>query len=481
MSGEERGSGRGGSCDPVGGGYTIFLDEERIRSFFEEGDFSSAGELEHFREVGAQVEKRVKEGSGASFLALSIGEERVSRDFAVLEIAHILAKHGKTVLVVDCDFLHPGLSGVVENIEEHGFLDLLLYGSSLKTVARPVGIDGMSVTGSGSFPVSRTIPFALKEFSKIKEYLRSKHDVVIYCSTFETEDGKINPLASLVEGVILCCRLEEMPEGELQRRLGRMTSEKVPPIELVCFCGRKEQAAQEAPPARAGERKIETPAVAPAGAGPSRAPEASAVPLLEKSEDLEPLGEEPKGRVNIPRMVVIGAGILVAAFAIWWAVISRTAQDVRPQGDTPPAAEQPAVAGADTGGVLPAPAAGESLGVGTLAAADSAAERVAEPVAETATPSPGTVAAGAPAQTARYAIHTSSFKVMERAENEKAYLEKNGFAARIVEVDIGGEKWLRVFVGAYATMDEASKARLDLLGLSRVGYARIVAYENPAR
>ncbi|MDD4856777.1 MAG: SPOR domain-containing protein, partial [Candidatus Krumholzibacteria bacterium] len=74
---------------------------------------------------------------------------------------------------------------------------------------------------------------------------------------------------------------------------------------------------------------------------------------------------------------------------------------------------------------------------------------------------------------ALFTIHVASFKEMSRAEVEKAYLEKNGFPARIVEVEIKGEKWLRVLVGEYATMDDAAKTRLDLLGLSRIGYARI--------
>jgi len=251
MSGEERDAANDRFCGAVGGGYTIFLDEERIRAFFDGGDFSSSGELDRFNEIGAQSEKRVREGSGVSFLALSLGEKRMSRDFAVLEIAHILAKHGKTVLIVDCDFLQPGLSGIIENIEEHGFLDLLLYGSSLKTVAKPAGIDGVSVAGPGSFPVSRTIPFALKEFTKIKEYLRSKHDVVIYCSTLMTEDAKVNPLAGLVEGIILCCRIEEMAEGELERSFASVKAESISTVELVCFCGEKKSASLPAAPARA--------------------------------------------------------------------------------------------------------------------------------------------------------------------------------------------------------------------------------------
>ena len=152
MTGEDRGNAKDESCEAPGGGYTIFLDEERIRAFMAAGDPSSASELDHFNDVGAQLEKRIKERSGAVILALSAGEKGISRDFAVLQIAHIIAKHGRNVLIVDGDFLHSGLSGLVENVEEHGFLDLLLYGSSLKTVARTVGIEGVSVAGTGLVP-----------------------------------------------------------------------------------------------------------------------------------------------------------------------------------------------------------------------------------------------------------------------------------------------------------------------------------------
>jgi cell division protein FtsN len=70
---------------------------------------------------------------------------------------------------------------------------------------------------------------------------------------------------------------------------------------------------------------------------------------------------------------------------------------------------------------------------------------------------------------------------MSRAQNEKAYLEKNGFAARIVNVDIKGQAWLRVLAGEYATKEEAAKARLDLLGLKEIGYARVVTLEEATR
>lgn len=486
MTGDERGKVKSGSCDAVEGGYTIFLDEERLRAFMEGGDFSSASELGHFKDVGAQIEKRIKERGGAAFLALSAGEKRISRDFAVLQIAHILAQHGKSVHIVDCDFLHPGLSGLVENLEEHGFLDLLLYGSSLKTVARPAGIESVSITGAGSFPVSRTIPFALKEFEKIREFLRAKHDVVIYCSTLYTEDAKINPLAGLVDGIVLCCSIEDMPEGELQKNLKALGAEKVPPVELVCFCAKRGQAA---PAKRIVEKEMEEPAIALAKETPPRKAEAIALPMIEKTEVLEPLialEPEKQSRVNIPRVVAIAAAIIIVVFVVWWAMINRTVREKEPRGTTTGVVAGNTETGAGANEASPAVSRLESLGI--AAASDTAPSTPRDERSDRTVPPPtgtealrpplerktsDTLKARVPSGPAVYTIHVASFKEMSRAEVEKAYLEKNGFAARIVEVDIKGEKWLRIIVGEYATMDEAAQARLDLLGLSKIGYAQI--------
>jgi septal ring-binding cell division protein DamX len=492
MTVDERGKITGGPCDPVKGGYTIFLDEERMRSFLEGGDFSSGSELDHFMDVGAQIEKRVKERGSASFLALAIGERGISRDFAVLQIAHLLAKHGKSVLIVDCDFLHPGLSGLVENIEEHGFLDLLLYGSSLKTVAKPVGIEGVSITGPGSFPVSRTIPFALKEFGKIQEFLRTKHDVVIYCSTLYTEDAKVNPLASEVDGIVLCCRIEEMGEGELEKNLKNLGAERVPPVELVCFCAKKEQAATVAAAKQTFGQKVEEAMISVARKTPPGEKKPLAAPVIGKSEELEPLEAGKRSPLSIPRLAGIAGAVFVVAFIVWWMVISKTVREQEPQGRQAAVAEQQESSGQAASTV---PVAAESLAAGqTAEGEETAAERLgAEGVETTSAMKTGgparpgayggadTLTAHAPAGPARYTIHVSSFKEMSRAEVEKAYLEENGFSARIVDTDIKGVKWLRVFVGGYATMEEASKARLDLLGLPKIGYARIVARDNEAR
>ncbi|MCX5754304.1 MAG: SPOR domain-containing protein [Candidatus Krumholzibacteria bacterium] len=483
MTGEDRGYAKNDSCEAAGGGYTIFLDEERIRAFMAAGDPSSASELDHFNDVGAQFEKRIKERSGAVILALSAGEKGISRDFAVLQIAHIIAKHGKNVLIVDGDFLHSGLSGLVENVEEHGFLDLLLYGSSLKTVTRAVGIEGVSVAGPGSFPVSRTIPFAMKEFEKIMDFLRTKHDVIIYCSTLYTEDAKINPLARLVDGILLCCRIDDMSDGELQKNIKALGEEKVPPVELVCFCGKRAQA-----PVPVSKKALEPTGGVPTIAAPKETPagrdEPLAIPLIEKAEDLEPLGgiePERKPRLSVLRVVSIAAAILILAFVVWWVVLNRTVREKEPLGTTPGE-----VARTSDGASSPAkdsttvPA--ESI---AASAPDSARAIPPSGTAETAARTePKTAdAAGTEIAPGRgvYTIHVASFRETSRADVEKAYLDKNGFPARIVEVDIKGEKWLRVLVGEFATEGEATKTRLDLLGLNKIGYARVVTIEAATR
>lgn len=496
---DERGPDQGGACGSVDGGFTIPLDDDRIRAFMEAGDFSSASELERFAEAAAHVERRVREGSGA-FLALSIGEKSLARDFAVLQIAHALAKRGKRVLVVDCDFLHPGLSGLVENVEEHGFLDLLLYGSSLKSVAKPAGVDGMSVAGPGSFPVSRTIPFALKEFSKIRDFLRAKHDVVVYCSTLHTEDGRVNPLASLVDGVLVCCRIEDLGAGELERHLAAIAAEQPAPIELVCFCGeraerravrRAPEAAAESPPAPAPEAH---PAAAPdmprieSEPGEEGAAEEIMTPALEASAAPETLEERPRRRVSPLRIAALAAALVVAAFVVWWAAVYRTMREQPAVTRLPVATGVPA----DTGSALDT-ATLRVDSAGTAATADTGASAPPAPAAPAA-PERRPIATGtdnaparqparadtakavsAPWGPAAYTVHIASFKEMFRAEAEKKMLESYGYPARIVEVSIRGELWLRVFAGSYATQDEAEAARLQLLGLKGIGYARVVS------
>ena len=442
------------TCGSEECGFTIFLDERRIYSFMESGDYSSARELEHFDEVGSQLEKRVREGAGLSVLALTVGANRLSRDFAVLQIAHVLAKRGKRVLIVDCDFLHPGLSGLVENTEGLGFLDLLLYGSSLQSVAHPVGVDGVSVTGPGSFPVYKTMPFAKSEFGKINEFLVKKNDVVIYCSTLYTDDDEANPLAEFVEGILYCCRIEEMDEGQLKKNIEEFAARDVM-VDIVCF-GSKEET-------------VGRPEEEPVAQEPPQEQEYEPV-YIEKMGEIETEEHEGKKRFNLPRFITVVAAVIIASFIVYWVVITRTIRQresssrmtelVQKQRDARGAVEKRAP---------------EEIATDTTALGEQEADR--EEIREEITPKPEPPLPESPSRP-RYAVHVASFKDIGRIGAEVAYLEKQGFETRVVEVEVKGTVWFRVLVGEFETREDAGEARQELLALKRISYAQVVAIEE---
>ena len=508
MGDEERGmpeEGRKG--DHVEGGFSILLGEESIRTFMSSGDFSSARELDRFTELGARVEGRITEEGSRSILAMSVGENRLARDFAVLQIAHILAKHGRDVLIVDFDFLSPGLSGLVENSEDQGFLDLLLYGSSLKTVARPTGIDGVTVVGPGSFPVSRTIPFAKKEFTKVRDFLSRSHDVIIYCSTLYTDDGTVNPLSSLVDSIFLSCRLEEMPEGQLQKNLGDLGPD-LPPADLVCFGedGAPSTIENEfMPPALVEDESSEEAVDSGEEDGEEEKYETAAI---EKTADLESDGKRRSGGMNLPRLVTTVVVVFVVVFLVWWFMIhksistkegeSRTAELVQKQRDVKEmkdhSQDETTVAGTEeeTGSAVDGSAGKDATAVDKPE--DKPAEKPADtPVQEK---TDDAVAAGGDAGTDRslpaskpgtvtpapegsyYSVHVASFKEISRAGTETDYLEKKGFEALVISAEVKGQTWYRVYVGEFGIREEAAAMRLQLLDLSRIGYAKVVTLKN---
>ena len=501
MGDEERGmSGEGQKGDHVEGGFSILLGEESIRAFMSSGDFSSARELDRFIELGARIEGRFTDEGSRSILAMSVGENRLARDFAVLQIAHILAKHGRDVLVVDFDFLSPGLSGLVENAEDQGFLDLLLYGSSLKTIARSTGIDGVTVVGPGSFPVSRTIPFAKKEFEKVRDFLSRSHDVIIYCSTLYTDDESVNPLAALVDAIFLSCRLEEMPEGQLQKNLGDLGAD-LPPADLVCFgedAGDSSGEATFMPPVRVGDKSGKG-----AAADEAEREEKFGSAAIEKTADLESDGKRKGGGMNLPRLVTTVVAVVVIIFLVWWFMIhksitnkegeSRTAELVQKQRDVQEmkdrSQEEGAVAvaaetlsGTQEDVVEPGTTEGDFVEEDAAKPAEgkTAADVTGDDETEAVTDKPVSEsdAVTLAPEGSHFSIHVASFKEISRAGMETDYLEKNGYGAIVLEAEVKGQKWFRVYVGEFRTREEAAEMRLKLLDLRRIGYSKVVTLKD---
>jgi len=449
-----------GSCGSIDGGFTVVIDEKRVEAFMQAGDFSSSSELHRFESIAGKIEEIVKSGGRRSMLACSLPEDRTTRDFAVLQIAHILSKRDREVLIVDCDFLSPGLSGIIEDTEEHGFLDLLLYGSSLKSIAKDIGIEGVKVIGPGSFPVSRTIPFAMKEFKKINEFLTEKSDLVIYCSTVYTEDGKLNPLCLEVDQAILFCQIDRLEDGELKKLIDTLKAEGVAHAEIVCFCE------EEGSGAKATPSEVEV----------SYDQETEEARYVEKTLEVEEVEiETEEGHSRLPWIITSIVAVLIVVFVTWWFLNyqaikqnearQRLTEVVQKKSESRSAAMDKK---AETENVTTVPDTTKEKDEESLPISGTA-QKETKPES-TVVLAPSTIEK----QGYYYTVHVASFQDIQRAGREVEYLEKNGFDAFVVDAVVKDKTWFRVLVGRFATKDEADRVKLDLLELRRIGYARVI-------
>lgn len=466
-------------------GYSIPLKKEEVVRFITEGDFTSGKYLGLFENVGSELNDRVRSENGASFLALSVTDDRISRNFSVLQLAHYLSRLDRKVLIVDCDFLEPGLDGLVNNIEEYGFLDLLLYGSSLKSVAKASGIDNVGIIGPGSFPVTKTVPFAKKEFKRINGFLLENADAVIYCSTLKSDEGEINPLSVFVDGIILSCRIEETREGELQESISGLESIGVKSIETVCLCrGERAVPVREQPDEVETGKKDEE--VEETGAAPveemeeekeekeenveEEVKEAEEVEtgFIEKTEELESEYRAPSGKkFDVFRLVAIILGVLMASFLVWWFMINKGIQ----KDDSSMEIKREAVrkmkdVREDVAEEEGSDAGEEGSGMEETAGRDT---RTSGPEEERIKPEKEP----AVKETRYYSVHVASFRDLRSAEREKEYFEKLGYEVTVKETEIKGQKWYRIMVGRFRTEEQADKKRIELKGIEKVGYARV--------
>jgi cell division septation protein DedD len=74
----------------------------------------------------------------------------------------------------------------------------------------------------------------------------------------------------------------------------------------------------------------------------------------------------------------------------------------------------------------------------------------------------------------KYLVHISSFRGIERAKEDAAYLLRNNFAGCVIPVDLDSKgRWYRVYAGPLDTRDEALQQKIMLDELPRVQFTRI--------
>ena len=280
--------------------------------------------------------------------------------------------------------------------------------------------------------------------------------MVIYCSTLFTDEGRVNPMTRFAHGILLCCRIDEMEEGQLKKNLEEL-NELDASVDVICFSTKGDVPAVAGTALEKSKRE--------AGEKPGERDEEVESVYIEKMGEIEMDEETGKGRINIPRFVTIVAAVIIATFIIWWVFTTRMIQEqesssrmtelVQKQRDARDARDKLPVQ--DTTTVLEQ----------EIVADEAAAPEQERPATEPA-------AALTPPAVARFTVHVASFKDLRRAEAEIGFLEKQGYDVMAVEAEIKGVAWLRIMAGRYATLEGAQQARIALLELRRITYAKVV-------
>lgn len=469
---------------------------------------------------------RITEAASESPVAVylfSTDEHAGLRDHFAFLLARTLTQHVPSTLLVDCDFLDVGLHGFVPEPDALGFLDLLLYGSSLGVITQESA--GVKTIGAGSFPVTKKMPFVIGAFEEAARRLVAHARCVVFVGPIYEDHGEPHPLIGAVDLPVLVRELDHAYTDAIdpvEENIASRWDVELASVRMVSpsaarpadrtfssVLGDEDDeaapvlTAQDVPAphvdrdfvdlADTAEDDGDAAAPPPPPAPPARPPvppESGPSPVDPITGAARPDGQRRRRRVN-PFAVVIA--VVAVALAAWW--ISSRRGDQTPAGvatgTTQPASEAPP----ETTATRP-PASGQGQEVAARDTAAAPAPRT-EPVVEEVVEEPEYVD---PADTFgrsggvvhisshdihvmedlernwpdHYFIHISSFRRSVEARNEVAYLESREFPVFIVFLDLGAKgKWYRVYAGPFTTREEARELKKSLDDIPRVRFTRI--------
>jgi cell division septation protein DedD len=444
--------------------YHIPVGPDAVRSAGAEG-FPPAL-AEPLQALVATATRRAADAPLTIYLA-SDDEVAPARDAFAFALARALTAHVPSTLLVDCNFLASGLHGRVPQKDALGFLDFLLYGSSIGVITQESG--GVRMVGAGSFPVTKRMPFVETAFADAARRLVTHARCALFVGPLYGEGGAIHPLTNEVDVVATlraAPRDARLDEAEEKISAGR------PEVWSLRLGGEPAPAPARAPAAEAPARPAPSVPPAPARATP-------------------PVADAPADRRYsslLPRLAVLVFGVLVLAFVGWWLAQDRLSPDESSGPPTKPATGRVGLPAADDSSLAAAAVPATDTALAAAASrSDSAAVGVPRPPqnpADTGGRSGGTVLLN-PADIhvmedlerhyrGWYAIHISSFQESIRARDEVAFLQSREFPVFIVFLELGAKgKWYRVYAGPFATREEARDVKKNLDAVPQVRFTRI--------
>ncbi len=472
-----------------------------------------------------------------SIYLCSTDDDREARNYFGALLAKTLQYQLPDMLLVDCDFLSVGLDGIVPQHDSLGFLDMLLYGSSLGVI-KQTATGGVNVIGAGSFPVSRKSPFVMDVFVSASRYLASHSKCVIYCGPVLDDEQEVHPILEQVDVPVLLRVGGHAPAGGLDALEDRISRERQATLWGVrLIAGDVSVPAQPGTerPAPAGPSPTGRAPTGPAATGPTPAeppvPPGQPEPELDDTIVLTPVDEvderpvydqvpvyeapapgEPsappaaqpppgvfsggatpaskgQGTSAFPKIVLTILAILLPAFFLWWLYqtksvreqngepqeITETTRQPQSTPQTPPPVPQPR----DT----------------AVSAADTS--RMVASQTTPKTPAPAETDVAPPPEekenlassilvtenihdfAGKFLVHVSSFRNLQHARGDAYYLNDRGYPVVIANVDLGAKgNWYRVYVGPCDRRSEARNLKIRLDEVPRVKFTRITKVEG---
>jgi len=414
--------------------YNIGVSVESLRNGFKLG-MVPEGLHEPFQSLLPRLTRAASESPTEVYLFSSDDIAEI-RDFFGYSLAAALMQHVPSTLLVDCGFTTVGLSGIIPERDALGFLDLLLYGSSLGVITQETS-GGVHVVGAGSFPVTKKMPFVLNSFEEASRRLVSHSRCAIYCGPLYDDNGELHPLVGVVDVPIMVRvtksgagvedPIEEQVSAQCDSELLSVRislrdapvetatpessddeyfaePEVVPPPapepkfeEISRATSTTQQLdSQSLPPVTAPPARTEPPPSPEPPRAPAPPPPSTAGVEPPKSEAPEVEFEEESGRSSrggrknaslAPKIATIAVALVVVAFLVWWFNAERRTggesdpgQVVATQTENP---DTDPVAGGGEGAGMPVDTA-----AGGVAADTSSARGAAQSTETHTTPAP---------------------------------------------------------------------------------------------
>ena len=451
----------------------------------------------------SELTAQIKVSPVAVYLG-SADKDAEMRNFFAYALARAMIAHEPTTVLVDCDFLSVGLSGIVPQRDGLGFLDLLLYGSSLGVITQTTA-SGVKTISAGSFPVSKRSPFVMDAFENARRYLLNHASCVILCGPALDDNDGVHPILENVDiPVVLRVGARARRLDPLEEKLSSVLESRFWSLRIV----ERERVAVS--------KARTTEPVAPKTASIDEALLKDVKPIPKWEEDgggeVEPVEKRRRGNSIFAKVVTSLLGLALVAFLLYWLYLTRSARDGDPAAVTPPQttqqtdrqSDQQPGAPADTTTLAAVGTVSTSAGTGddteTSAASDDAAEEVSEPpAAQPRATEPVTIkkvegsapiALRANAEgvivekelknyVGQYVVHVSSFELVENARKDADYLTGRGYDVFLYHVDLGRKGlWYRVYVGPFERREAAREQKIRLDENPRVRSTRIVKVRN---